>query len=59
MESACHSVYHHIGEKHWNSYVTQFLGKINLWNLDTEIQMQRVVAAGVVGRRLLYREMIA
>ena len=58
LKRAYHGVYHHISKKHLNRYVAQFAGKNNLRNLDTEVQMQHIVA-GMVGRRLLYRELVA
>ncbi len=41
-----------------NRYVAQFAGKNNLRNLDTEVQIQHIMA-GMVGCRLLYRELTA
>ena len=58
LKRAYHGVYHHISRKHLNRYVAQFAGKNNLRDLDTETQMQHIVA-GMVGRRLLYRELVA
>ena len=53
-----HGTYHKISPKHLQRYVQQFAGKHNLRNADTLAQMTHV-AAGLVGRRLLYRDLVA
>lgn len=53
-----HGTYHHMSKKHLNRYVEQFAGKHNLRELDTIDQMQ-VVIAGMIGKRLLYKDLIA
>ena len=53
-----HGTYHHMSKKYLNRYVEQFAGKHNLRELDTIDQMQ-VVIAGVIGKRLLYKDLIA
>ena len=53
-----HGTYHKISPKHLNRYVQQFAGKHNFRESDTLAQMAHV-AAGLVGRRLLYRDLIA
>ena len=58
LKRTYHGVYHHISKKHLNRYVAQFAGKNNLRNMDTIDQMQHIVT-GMVGRRLLYRELVA
>lgn len=55
---AYHGVYHHISLRHLNRYVVQFVGKNNLRDMDTEVVMQQIVH-GMVGRRLLYKDLIA
>ena len=44
--------------KHLDRYVQQFAGKHNAREDDTIRQMQDVVA-GMVGKRLMYRDLIA
>ena len=44
--------------KHLHRYVDEFAGRHNIRDMDTLAQMQHVVA-GMVGRRLLYRKLIA
>ena len=53
-----HGTYHKISPKHLNRYVQQFAGKHNLRNADTLAQMGHV-AAGLIGRRLIYRDLVA
>lgn len=57
LKRAYHGVYHHISPKHLQRYVDQFAGKHNLRGMDTIDQMSHVVAA-MVGKRLLYRELV-
>ncbi|MDE2669390.1 MAG: IS1595 family transposase [Chloroflexota bacterium] len=58
LKRAHKGVYHKISPKHLDRYVQQFAGKHNLREADTLAQMAAVVA-GLVGRRLLYRDLIA
>ncbi len=58
LKRAYHGVYHQLSRKHLQRYVSQFAGKHNLRDLDTIEQMRRVVA-GMIGRRLRWRELIA
>ena len=51
-------VYHKFSKKHLHRYVVQFVGKHNLRESDTIVQMGMVVS-GLVGKRLLYQELIA
>ena len=58
LKRAHKGVYHKISEKHLGRYVRQFAGKHNVRDADTIRQMQNVVA-GMVGKRLMYRDLIA
>ena len=58
MKRAHKGVYHKISPKHLDRYVQQFAGKHNARDADTIMQMQNV-AAGMVGKRLMYRDLIA
>ena len=58
LKRAHKGVYHKISERHLNRYVQQFAGKHNAREDDTITQMQNVVA-GMVGKRLLYKELTA
>ena len=50
--------YHHMSPKHLDRYVTEFAGRHNVRDADTADQMADVVA-GMVGKQLTYRELIA
>ena len=58
LKRAHKGVYHKISEKHLQRYVDQFAGKHNAREADTISQMQSVVA-GLVGRRLMYRDLVS
>ena len=58
LKRAYVGTYHKISPKHLNRYVQEFAGKHNIRDTDTLAQMAHV-AAGLVGRRLLYRDLIA
>ena len=51
-------VYHKMSAKHLQQYVDTFAGRQNVREMDTLAQMQHVVA-GLVGRRLMYRDLVA
>ena len=44
--------------KHLDRYVTEFAGRHNVRRLDTVAQMQ-TIAAGMAGKRLRYRDLVA
>ena len=58
MKRGYHGTFHHVSWKHLQRYVNEFAGRHNIRDLDTIEQMAHV-AAGMVGRRLLYRELVA
>ena len=58
LKRAHKGVYHKISAKHLDRYVRQFAGKHNDREADTIAQMQNVVA-GMVGKRLMYRDLVA
>ena len=58
LKRAHKGVYHKISPKHLDRYVRQFAGKHNAREDDTITQMQNVVA-GMVGKRLMYKELVA
>ena len=57
LKRGYHGVYHHMSEKHLQRYVNEFAGRHNMRELDTIDQMRHVVA-GMVGRRLMYRDLV-
>jgi hypothetical protein len=58
IERAHKGVFHKFSKKHLDRYVTEFSGKYNIRNADTEDQMESLIA-GMVGKRLRYRDLIA
>ena len=58
LKRAHKGVYHKMSAKHLQRYVNEFAGRHGLRERDTLDQMQSVVA-GMVGKRLMYRELIA
>lgn len=58
LKRAYQGTYHKISPKHLDRYARQFAGKHNLREMDTLAQMADVAAA-LVGRRLLYRDLTA
>ena len=58
LKRAYIGTYHKLSPKHLDRYVREFAGKHNVRDADTLAQMA-TVAAGLVGRRLMYRDLIA
>lgn len=58
LKRAHKGVYHQFSVKHLDRYVTEFAGRHNVRDEDTIDQMRNVVA-GMVGKRLMYRDLIA
>ena len=58
LKRAYKGTYHRLSAKHLQAYVNEFCGRQNLREMDTLAQMQHV-AAGMVGRRLMYRYLVA
>ena len=53
-----HGTYHHWSAKHLQRYVNEFAGRHNTRSADTLDQMKATIA-GMIGKRLRYRELIA
>ncbi len=58
LKRGYHGTYHHFSEKHLDRYVTEFSGRHNRRSADTLDQMAATVA-GMVGKRLRYRDLVA
>ena len=58
LKRAHKGTFHKISPKHLNRYVQEFAGKHNVRDMNTAAQMA-AVAAGLIGKRLMYRELIA
>ena len=58
LKRAHKGTFHQISPKHLQRYVDEFAGRHGVRELGTLDQMQSVVA-GMVGKRLMYRELIA
>ena len=58
LKRAHTGTFHKMSPKHLERYVRQFAGKHNLRESDTVAQLA-AVAASLIGRRLLYRDLVA
>ena len=58
LKRAHKGVYHKMSAKHLQRYINEFAGRHGVREQDTITQMQSVVA-GMVGKRLTYRELVA
>ena len=58
LKRAHKGVYHKLSAKHLQRYVAEFAGRYNIREMDTLEQMEHVVA-GLVGRRLMYKDLIS
>ena len=58
LKRAHKGVYHKISPKHLQRYVNEFAGRHGIRERDTLDQMSAVVA-GMVGKRLMYRDLVA
>ena len=58
LKRAHKGTFHKISPKHLQRYVSEFSGKHNIRDSDTIVQMRDTVAR-LVGRRLMYRDLIA
>ena len=58
LKRAHKGTFHRLSAKHLQRYVSELAARHNIRDMDTIDQMADVVA-GLVGRRLLYRDLIA
>ncbi len=57
LKRGFHGTYHRMSPKHLQRYVNEFAGRHNIQDMDTLDQMRDAVA-GMVGRRLMWRDLI-
>ena len=57
LKRAHNGTFHRLSPKHLQRYVNEFAGRQNVRDRDTLDQMTGLVA-GLVGRRLMYRDLI-
>lgn len=58
LKRGYHGTFHHMSFKHLHRYVNEFAGRHNIRDKDTLEQMS-LLAAGMVGKRLRYQDLIA
>ena len=58
LKRAHKGTFHRLSPKHLQRYVNEFAGRHNVRDQDTIDQMHSI-AVGLVGKRLMYRELIA
>ena len=58
LKRAHQGTFHKLSPKHLQRYVTEFAGKHNVREADTQAQMI-ALAVGLIGKRLMYRDLIA
>lgn len=58
LKRAYKGTFHRLSIKHLQRYIDEFAARHNVRELDTLDQMAHV-AAGMIGRRLMYRDLIA
>lgn len=58
LKRAHTGTFHRLSPKHLHRYVNEFCGRHNIRDLDTIRQMEHVVAR-MVGKRLMYRDLVA
>ena len=58
LKRGYYGTYHKMSEKHLARYIGEFAGRHNARAVDT-IQQMALMAQGMLGKRVLYRELIA
>ena len=57
LKRGYYGTFHHVSVKHLHRYVAEFAGRQNFREMDTIEQMRNVVA-GMVGKRLMYADLV-
>ncbi len=58
LKRGYHGTFHHISPKHLHRYANEFATRHNMRPRDTEAMMSETVV-GMVGKRIMYRELVA
>ena len=58
LKRAHKGTYHKMSRKHLDRYISEFVGRHNIRELDTAAQMASIVA-GFVGRRLVNKDLVS
>ena len=58
LKRGYYGTYHKMSDKHLARYIGEFAGRYNARAVDT-IQQMALMAQGMLGKRVLYRELIA
>ena len=58
LKRGYYGTYHRMSPKHLDRYVTEFVGRGSIRNLNT-IDRMSALAQGMVGKRLTYQELVA
>lgn len=58
LKRGYHGTHHHMSPKHIHRYVNEFASRHSIRKLDT-IDAMQIIAKGMVGKRLTYKELIA
>ena len=57
LKRGYHGTFHHVSAKHLQRYINEFASRHNVRDNDTIVMMQGI-CAGMIGKRLMYRELI-
>ena len=58
LKRGYHGTYHHMSETHLARYVQEFVGCLNIREMDTHVQMSETVK-GMVGKQLRYKDLVS
>ena len=58
LKRGYHGVFHHISFRHLHRFINKFAGRLNIRDMDT-IDMMSGIVQGMVGKRLMYKSLVA